>query len=126
MELKHHLCDKGWYDSPPSNSMLLLEPACAWMSAGVTDIDQRHKYLPCLNKDIARKAIHKWIELYFYPPCAGLNPSDHTIVLDLMEHFVAFFWAYYIANHKPVIPTLTNVGRFMFTYMWRMQHSLMR
>ena len=120
------LQDKGWYTSPPANSMLLREPACAWLTAGKTGIDQRHKTLPCLHKDIARKAIHKWIEFHFYPPCAGLVPGDDTRQLNLMEHFCAFFWAYYTLHHKPCIPALTDVGRFIFTYMWQKQHSLMR
>ena len=120
------LRDKGWYDDPPSNSMLRLEPACAWMTAGVTGIDQRHAYLPCLHKDLLRNSIKKWIDLHFYPPCAAPDPDDEMIVIDLMENFVAFVWADYTANHKPVIPALTNVGRFIFTYIWRKQHSLMR
>ena len=125
-ELTHLLRDKGWFHSPPSNSHLLKEPACAWLTADKTGIDQRHKYLPCLNKDVTRKSIQKWIELHLFPPCAGVDPDDPTITIDLMENFVAFFWADYTVNHKPVIPALTNVGRFLFTYIWRSQHSLMR
>ena len=106
--------------------MLRREPACAWLTAGKTSIDQRHKYLPCLHKDILRKAIKKWIEVHFYPPCAGSDPEDPDIHINLMEPFVAFVWAFYTVNHKPAIPALTDVGRFIFTYIWRMQHPLMR
>ena len=79
-----------------------------------------------LNVYLLRNSIKKWIDLHFYPSCAAPDPDDDMIVIDLMENFVAFVWADYTANHKPVIPALTNVGRFIFTYIWRMQHSLMR
>ena len=106
--------------------MLLRDPASAWLTAGETDIDQRHKHLPCVNKDVLMRAIQKWIELHFYPPCSGFDPEDEDTHLNLMEPFVAFVWAFYTRNHKPTIPALTDVGRFIFTYIWRMQHPLMR
>jgi hypothetical protein len=110
---------------PPKTSELRREPACAWLTAGKTGIDQRCNHLPCLHKDVLRKAIKTWIAVHFFPPCSGADPADPNAKLNFMEHFTAFVWAHYTMHHKPKIPALTNVGRFIFAYMWRMQHPLM-
>jgi len=125
VNLKELLHTKGWFKTPPKKSMLRQQPACAWLTAGRTDIDQRSKWLPALHKDVLRKAIKRWIEVHFFLPVAGFTLGDNTHV-NMMEPFVTFVWAYYTLNHKPVIPALTDVGRFMFTYIWRSQHSLFR
>ena len=43
-----------------------------------------------------------------------------------MEMFVTFVWGYYTQNQLPKVPALTDVGRLLFTYMWRQQHALFR
>ena len=125
MSLKGLIFDKGWFGRPPKNSVLRKDPACAWLSAGTTEIDQRSKHLPALHKDVLRKALKTWIEIHFFIPVAGLTPKDDKHV-NMMEYFVAFVWGYYTLHHKPVIPAFTDVGRFIFTYIWRNQHALFR
>ena len=120
------LLEKGWFQPPPKKSMLLMEPACAWLTAGRTNIDQRSKHLPALHKDVVRKGVQRWIELHFYIPCAGQTLEDDTVHANIMEPFVSFLWAYYTLHHRPKIPAFTDVGRFIFTYIWRRQHALFR
>ena len=120
------LKSRGWYKLAPKNSELRRDPACAWLTAGKTAIDQRSEYLPCLHKDVLRKAVKTWIAVHFFPPCSGQDPEDPTVLdMNMMEPCVAFIWAYYTMHHRPKIPALTDVGRFIFAYIWRMQHNLM-
>ena len=105
--------------------MLRREPACAWLTAGRTGIDQRAKTLPALHKDVLRQGIKRWIDIHFYLPVSGFTPEDDLHV-NMMEPFVTFVWTYYTLHHKPIIPAFTDVGRFIFTYIWRHQHALFR
>ena len=125
MRLTELLHEKGWFERPGKNSMLTKDPACAWFSAGRTDIDQRSKHLPALHKDVLRTTVKKWIEVHFYLPVAGLTPEDDKHV-NFMEPFVAFVWGDYTLKHQPVIPAFTDLGRFIFTYIWIHQHDLFR
>ena len=45
---------------------------------------------------------------------------------NFMEQFVTFVWAYYTEHQRPRVPAMTDVGRFLFTYVWRHQHNLLR
>lgn len=123
--LKNCIAEKGWFKRAPKNSVLRKDPACAWLSAGMTEIDQRSKFLPALHKDVLRKALKAWIELHFFLPVAGISPKDDKHV-NMMHHFVTFVWGYYTLHHCPIIPAFTDVGRFIFTYIWRNQHPLLR
>ena len=125
LDLTTTLKDRGWFDPPPKKSLLRREPACAWFTAGKTEINQKSKDLPALHKDVLRKALKRWIELYFYLPVAGFAPNDDKHI-NMMEYFVTFVWAYYTENQRPKIPAFTDVGRFIFTYIWRHQHALFR
>ena len=73
-----------------------------------------------------RNAVKRWIELHFYLPVAGDVPNEGSKHSNFMEHFVTFVWAYYTTHQRPSVPAFTNVGRFLFTYIWRQQHALFR
>ena len=127
LELREELDVMGWFKPPPSKSMLLREPACAWFTVGISQVSQQSKFLPALEKTVLRNAVKRWIEVHFYLPVAGNLPSDEDNKhVNIMEHFVTYIWAYYTQNQCPKIPAMTNVGRFMFTYIWRHQHPLFR
>jgi len=53
-------------------------------------------------------------------------PGEDNEHVNFMEYFVVYVWAYYTQYQSPKIPALTNVGRFIFTYIWRHQHPLFR
>ena len=125
IELTQIIHEKGWFIPPPKGSLLMREPACAWLSAGQTNIDQRHRDLPALHKDLLRHAVQRWTEVHFNLPVAGNSPKDDVHV-NLMHPFITFVWAHYTVHHRPVIPALTDLGRFIFTYIWRKQHALFR
>ena len=104
--------------------MLLREPACAWFSAGVGNVDHQSKDLSALHKDVLRKAVKRWIEVHFFLPVAGISTNgEHT---NFMDMFVTFVWGYYTRNQSPRVPAFTDIGRFLFTYIWRNQHPLFR
>lgn len=113
---------KGWFEPPPSKSMLRRVPATAWFTAGVSKYDQTSKELPALHKDVLRKGLQRWTEVHFFLPVAGITKEGKHI--NFMEMFATFVWAYYTQNQSPKVPALTDVGRFLFTYMWRHQHAL--
>ena len=96
--------------------MLLREPACAWFTAGTGPVRQQSIHLPALHKDVLRNAVKRWIELHFYLPVAGKNPSDNEHI-NMMEMFVTFVWGYYTENQRPKVSGFTDVGRFTFTYI---------
>ena len=116
--------EKGWFNLPPKRSMLRKEPACAWFTAGVTPNCQRSKPLPSLQRAGLRKAIQKWIKHHFFLPVGGIDKDGNQI--NLMRMFVTYVWADYVYYQKPKVPALTNVGRFIFAYIWRNQHALYR
>jgi len=122
------LCDllksKGWFKAPSRNSMLLHEPACAWLLAGAAGVSLRCKHLPALNKHVLRRAVHHWIENHFILPVGGTDKDG--VHHNIMEQFVTFIWANYTVKQRPRVPAMTDVGRFLFTYIWRHQHPLMR
>ena len=145
------LKDKEWFKPVPSSSMLRREPACVWFTAGATEIVQSSKDLPALHKDVLRQALKRWTEVYFFLPVGGItkqgkiithNGNKHTLLhtlgythththhagdhVNIMEMFVTFVWGYYTQNQLPKVPALTDVGRLLFTYMWRQQHALFR
>ena len=124
--LKLKLQDLGWFKPPPKKSMLRSEPACAWFGAGVSQVNQQGKYLPALEKTVLRIAIKRFIGLHFYLPVAGHMPGEANIHVNMMSFFVTWIWAYYTQHQKPKVPAFTNVGRFLFTYIWRNQHLLFR
>ena len=115
---------KGWFDKPPAKSMLRNIPATAWFTAGATKHVQMCKVLPACHKDVLRKGLKRWTEVHFLLPCSGVTTDGRH--LNIMEWFVTFVWAYYTQNQSPKVPALTDVGRFLFTYMWRNQHALFR
>ena len=90
--------------------------------AGTNPVLQQSKDLPALHKDILRKAVQEWIAVHFFLPVAGKFDGERHI--NIMEPFVTFVWAYYTQHQRPKVPTLTDVGRFLFTYIWRGQHPL--
>ena len=126
MAMKEKLEALGWFKVPPRKSMLRRQPACAWFTAGTAQVTQQHKFLPCLDKTVLRNAVKRWIELHFYLPVAGDVPNEGNKHINFMEHFVTFVWGYYSVNQRPSVPAFTNVGRFLFTYIWRQQHALFR
>ena len=126
LDLKNKLKQKGWFVSPPRKSMLRLQPACAWFTAGKSANSQQSKFLPALHKDVLRKALQRWIEVHFYLPVAGNDPNNNNQHVNLMEMFVTYVWGYYTQHQEPKVPALTDVGRFTFTYIWRSQHALFR
>jgi hypothetical protein len=121
------LCDvlksKDWFTSPPKNSMLMHEPACAWLLAGVSAVSLRCKQLPALNKHVLRGAVQHWISHHYVLPVGGTGKDGEHY--NIMELFVTFVWAWYTINQKPKVPAMTDLGRFLFTYIWRRQHPLM-
>ena len=124
LSLTSLLKKKGWFEPPPAKSMLRREPACAWFTAGTGKLVQASKDLPALHKDVLRGAVKRWTEIHFFLPVAGnCGDGDH---FNLMEMFVTFVWGYYTENQAPKVPALTDVGRFVFTYIWRHQHALFR
>jgi len=124
VQLTDLLEDKGWFKTPPKNSMLRREPACAWLVAGATAVSLRCSQLPALHKHVLRRAIQRWQARHFYLPVAGTDSAG--IHRNYMKMFVTYVWAYYTCNQNPEVPALTDVGRFLFTYIWRHQHSLFR
>ena len=124
VSMKNTLEEKGWFNPPQKKSIPLCEPACAWYTAGKQPNSLRHKFLPCLHKDVVRNAVQDWVKVHFYLPVAGINKQDQH--KNFMEMFVTFVWGFYTQNQKPKVPALTNVGRFTFTYIWRKQHDLVR
>ena len=123
-ELRGFLKEKGWFNPPPKKSQLLNEPACAWLLAGAGNLCLQSKSMPALNKHVLRAAVQHWIENHFLFPVGGTDKDG--VHHNLMEHVVTFVWAYYTDNQKPKVPAMTDVGRFMFTYIWRRQHQLLR
>ena len=122
------LCDilkrKGWFNVPPRNSQLLNEPACAWLTAGISKLSLKSKFLSALNKHVLREAIQHWIEYHFVFPVGGTDQKgEHH---NFMEQMVTFVWGFYTENQRPKVPAMTDVGRFLFTYIWRHQHPLLR
>lgn len=124
VELCQLLEDKGWFKAPPKNSMLRREPACAWLVAGATAVSLRSTQLPALHKHVLRQAVQRWQARHFYLPVAGTDKAG--IHHNYMKMFVTYVWAYYTCNQNPIVPALTDVGRFLFTYIWRRQHNLFR
>ena len=53
----------------------------------------------------------------------GGEANNH---INMMTYFATYVWAYYVEHQSPKVPALTNVGRFLFTYIWRHQHPLFR
>ena len=104
--------------------MLRQEPACAWFTAGATEIVQSSKDLPALHKDVLRQGLKRWTEVHFFLPVGGITKEGNHV--NIMEMFVTFVWGYYTQNQLPKVPALTDVGRLLFTYMWRQQHALFR
>ena len=78
MALSKLLKDKGWFKTPPPSSMLRREPACAWFTAGVTDIVQSSKELPALHKDVLRQALKRWTEVHFVLPVGGITKEGNS------------------------------------------------
>ena len=124
--LKTKLEQLGWFKPPPKKSMLRGEPACAWFTAGSNRVNQQSQHLPALEKTVLRHAVKRFIELHFYLPVAGIMPGDANNHVNMMTFFVTFVWGYYTQYQSPKVPTFTNVGRFLFTYIWRNQHRLFR
>ena len=123
-EFRDILKAKGWFKAPPKNSQLLNEPACAWLTAGLHNLSLRSTHLPALNKHILRKGVQHWIENHFVFPVGGTDGGGNHH--NFMEQFVTFVWAYYTEHQRPRVPAMTDVGRFLFTYVWRLQHNLLR
>ena len=121
------LCDElkkqGWFKAPPKKSMLLQEPACAWLLAGIAAVNLRCKQLPALNKHVLRGCVQHWIENHYFLPVGGTDKDG--VHSNFMEQFVTFIWAKYTVDQRPRVPAMTDVGRFLFTYIWRHQHPLM-
>ena len=124
--LKMKLQDLGWFKAPPKKSMLRSEPACAWFGVGMTHVNQQSKFLPALEKNVLRVAVKRFIGLHFYLPVAGHMPGEANNHVNMMPFFVTFVWAYYTEHQTPKVPAFTNVGRLLFTYIWRNQHPLFR
>ena len=115
---------KGWFEKPSSKSMLRRVPATAWFTAGATKYDQTSKELPGVHKDVLRKGVQRWTAVHFFLPVGGItNKGEHV---NFMEEFITFVWAWYVKNQSPKVPALTDIGRFLFTYMWRNQHVIFR
>ena len=123
-ELTDLLKTKGWFKAPPKTSMLLNEPACAWLTAGVAKVSLRSSFLPALNKHVLRKVVQAWISNHFVLPVGGTDKEG--VHHNMMERFVTYTWAKYTMKQRPKVPAMTDVGRFLFTYIWRYQHTLMR
>ena len=124
--MKIKLENLGWFKPPPKKSMLLREPACAWFLAGCKQVSQQSNFLPALEKNVLRLGVKRWIEVHFYLPVAGHMPGEANNHINMMKFFVTYVWAYYTQHQRPKVPALTNVGRFLFTYIWRHQHALFR
>ena len=80
------LKDKEWFKPVPSSSMLRREPACAWFTAGVTEIVQSSKDLPALHKDVLRQALKRWTEVYFFLPVGGITKQGKIITHNGNKH----------------------------------------
>jgi len=124
VQLQGKLETKGWFKPPPSRSMLRREPAVAWFTAGLSKNVQASKDLPALHKDVLRQALQRWTAVHFLLPVAGITKEGTH--LNLMEMLITFVWGYYTQNQQPKVPALTDVGRFLFCYIWRHQHALFR
>ena len=122
-ELRDILKQKGWFDAPPKGSHLLNEPVCAWLLAGSSQINLKSTFLPTLHKHILRKVVQHWIENHFFFPVGGTGKDG--VHHNFMEQMVVFVWAYYSENQRPKVPAMTNVGRFIFTYIWSHHHNLL-
>ena len=120
------IADLGWFTPPPKKSMLRLEPACAWFTAGIAQVSQESKVLSALQRSVLRAACKRWIEVHFYLPVAGHMPGESNKHINMMRFFVTYVWAYYSHHQRPKVPAFTNVGRFIFTYIWSKQHALFR